>query len=45
MKFQQAEDLPGGERWWRTGNPGADFVNLLGIGSKTESVIIKGTEF
>jgi len=26
-------------------NPGADFMNLLGIGSQPESVIIKGENF
>ncbi len=26
-------------------NPGADFMNLLGIGSQNESVIIKGQNF
>ena len=26
-------------------NPGADFMNLLGIGSKSESVVIKGQNF
>jgi multidrug efflux pump subunit AcrB/ABC-type multidrug transport system ATPase subunit len=28
-----------------TTNPGADFMNLLGIGSQSESVIIKGQNF
>ena len=28
-----------------TYNPGSDFMNLLGIGSKKESVIIKGQNF
>jgi len=27
------------------GNPGAGFMNLLGIGTKSESVIIKGQDF
>jgi multidrug efflux pump subunit AcrB/ABC-type multidrug transport system ATPase subunit len=28
-----------------TSNPGADFLNILGIGSKRESIIIKGQNF
>jgi len=35
----------GGGRSGGGGNPGADFSSLLGIGSKPESVIIKGQNF
>ncbi len=34
-----------GEGGGETFNPGSDFMNLLGIGSKRESVIIKGQDF
>ncbi len=34
-------DIGGGD----TDNPGSDFMNLLGIGSKRESIIIKGQNF
>ena len=46
MNYQPAADFHGG---WTAGedtyNPGSDFMNLLGIGSKKESVIIKGQNF
>lgn len=35
----------GGESGGETYNPGADFMNLLGIGSARESVVIKGQNF
>ncbi len=35
----------GGESGGETYNPGADFMNLLGIGSARESVVIKGQDF
>lgn len=34
-----------GEGGGDTYNPGSDFMNMLGIGSKNESVIIKGQDF
>lgn len=37
--FSDGGDMGGGD------NPGGDFLNLLGIGSKKESVIIKGQNF
>jgi multidrug efflux pump subunit AcrB/ABC-type multidrug transport system ATPase subunit len=35
----------GGGGGGETSNPGSDFMNLLGIGSQNESVIIKGQNF
>jgi multidrug efflux pump subunit AcrB/ABC-type multidrug transport system ATPase subunit len=35
----------GGNTGGETVNPGGDFLNLLGIGSKKESVVIKGQNF
>ena len=37
--FSGGDDMRGGD------NPGADFMNMLGIGSTKESVIIKGQNF
>ena len=35
----------GGDGGGDTYNPGSDFMNMLGIGSTNESVIIKGQNF
>lgn len=39
--FMSGEGGGGGDNY----NPGSDFMNLLGIGSKNESLIIKGQDF
>ena len=45
MNFQPVEDSQEVEVVVRHYNPGSDFMNLLGIGSTNESVIIKGQNF